>query len=77
MSFFTLNERMPYNRRAKGELLLVLDKILRSSWKNFQFHKLACLFEFVFMHIFSFRKTKHDPQLHKAIKDLPFTNEKI
>jgi len=38
---------------------------------------IACFFEFLFMHLFSVRKTKHNPELHEAIKGFPFANEKI
>ena len=38
---------------------------------------IACFFEFLFMHLFSLRKTEHNPKLHEAIKGFPFANEKI
>ena len=38
---------------------------------------ISCFFEFLFMHLFSVRKTKHNPELHEAIKGFPFANEKI
>ena len=43
--------------------------------KSFIF--ISCLFEFILIHMFSMRKTKHDSKLHEAIKGLPFTNEKV
>ena len=60
----------------KNKKIFLLTKINTTKFEKFLIF-IPCLFEFVFMHVFSFRKTKHDPQLHKAIKDLPFTNEKI
>jgi phytoene synthase len=38
---------------------------------------ISCFFEFLFMHLFSLRKTEHNPKLHEAIKGFPFANEKI
>ena len=38
---------------------------------------ILCFFEFLFMHLFSLRKTEHNPKLHEAIKGFPFANEKI
>ena len=38
---------------------------------------IVCFFEFLFMHLFSLRKTEHNPKLHEAIKGFPFANEKI
>ena len=38
---------------------------------------IACFFEFLFMHLFSLRKTEHNSKLHEAIKGFPFANEKI
>ena len=38
---------------------------------------ISCFFEFLFMHLFSLRKTEHNPELHEAIKGFPFANEKI
>lgn len=38
---------------------------------------ITCFFEFLFMHLFSLKKTKHNLELHKAIKGFPFTNEEI
>ena len=38
---------------------------------------ILCFFEFLFMRLFSLRKTEHNPKLHEAIKGFPFVNEKI
>mgnify|MGYP001305668215 CR=1 FL=1 len=38
---------------------------------------ISCVFEFLFLHLFSIGKTKHNPKLHKSIKGLPFANEEI
>ena len=37
----------------------------------------SCIFELLFMHLFSFGKNRHNQKLHEALKDLPFANEKI
>ncbi len=37
----------------------------------------TCIFEFLFMHLFSLGQTQHNHKLHEALKNLPFANEKI
>jgi phytoene synthase len=60
----------------KNKRIFLLTKINTTKLEKFLIF-ISCSFEFIFMHLFSFRRTKHDSQLHKAIKGLPFTNEKI
>ena len=60
----------------KNNKIFLLTKINTTKFEKFLIF-ISCLFEFIFIHMFSFRKTKHDSQLHKAIRDLPFTDEKI
>ena len=38
---------------------------------------ISCVFEFLFIHLFSIRKKQHNSELHKSIKGLPFANEEI
>ena len=38
---------------------------------------ISCIFELLFMHLFSLGKNQHNYKLHEALKNLPFANEKI
>ena len=38
---------------------------------------ILCFFEFIFMHLFTFKKTQHKSELHEAIKGFPFANEEL
>ena len=38
---------------------------------------ISCFFEFLFIHLFSLKKTVHNSELHEAVKGSPFTHEKI
>ena len=61
-------------KRSKSKYLV--KKINTTKFEKF-FILIACFFEFLFIHLFSLRKTEHNPDLHEAIKGFPFANEKI
>ena len=61
-------------KRNKNKYLI--KKINTTKFEKFLI-LILCSFEFLFMHLFSLRKTQHNPELHEAVKGFPFANEKI
>lgn len=61
-------------KRNKNKYLI--KKINTTKFEKFLI-LILCFFEFLFMHLFSLRKTQHNPELHEAVKGFPFANEKI
>jgi phytoene synthase len=60
----------------KDKNTYLIKKINTTKSEKF-FILILCFFEFIFMHLFTFKKTQHKSELHKAIKGFPFANEEL